>query len=220
MIILTYIYYGVILNTCYNPEEHRSGMNEKDIISDLQQKIVLYEDMNAYRELYELLSEKLFWFVHSFVRSKEAAEEIVSDVFIKLWKIRNELLAVENLQVFLYVIAKNFSLNYITREYKYPRVSLDEMQFELPSSINPEEQYISAEMADKIREAVGKLPSQCRLIFQMVREDGLKHKEVAAILSISELTVRNQLVIAARKIAMAVHPHLQRFTAKHKHRLP
>lgn len=193
-------------------------MEEKRIISELQQKIALYEDMQAYRALYELLSGRLYWFVYAMVKSKEAAEEIVSDVFIKLWTMRNALLSVDNLQVFLYVIAKNFSLNYLTKEYKHPRVSLDEMQVESTASLNPEELYISTETAARIREAIEKLPAQCRLIFKMVREDGLKYKEVAAILDISELTVRNQLVIAVKKITEAVQPHLPYTTLKPRHR--
>lgn len=184
-------------------------MTEKEIISDLQQRIALCEDMKAYRRLYELLYERLFWFSFSFVRSREVAEEIVSDVFIKIWNIRDELRAIENLTVYLYIIAKNCSLNYITKKYKYPQVSLDDIQFEVVSNINPEELYISAELGKKIREAIDQLPAQCRLIFQMVREDGLKPKEVADILGIAEMTIRNQLTIAAKKIALALQPHLQ-----------
>lgn len=185
-------------------------MKETAIIAELQQKISLCEDMKAYRQLYDLLYERLFWFSWSFVKSKEAAEEIVSDVFIKLWNIRNKLADIENLTVFLYTIAKNFSLNYITKNYKYPQVSLDALQLEIVSAVNPEELYISSEMVNKINEAIRALPSQCKLIFQLVREDGLRHKEVASILHISEITVRNQLTIAAKKIAQAIQPQLNR----------
>jgi RNA polymerase sigma-70 factor, Bacteroides expansion family 1 len=189
-------------------------MTEKQIISHLQQRIALCEDMKAYRRLYELLYERLFWFSYSFVKSREVAEEIVSDVFIKIWNIRDELRSVDNLTVYLYIIAKNCSLNYITKKYRYPQVSLDDIQFEVVSNINPEELYISAELGKKIREVIAQLPTQCRFIFQMVREDGLKPKEVAEILSIAEMTVRNQLTIAARKIALALQPHLQNATTR------
>lgn len=183
-------------------------MENKASIADLQQKIALYEDMKAYRQLYDLLYERLFWFSFSFVKSREAAEEIVSDVFIKLWTMRSQLLTVDNLSVFLYIIAKNFSLNYITRHYKYPQVSLDELPLEVDTTIDPEELYISSEMVNRIKEAVNHLPGQCKLIFQLVREDGLKYKEVAAILQLSELTVRNQLAIALKKIAAELKPNL------------
>jgi len=191
-------------------------MKETAIIAELQQKVGLCEDMKAYRQLYDLLYERLFWFSYSFVKSREAAEEIVSDVFIKLWNIRSKLTDIDNLVVFLYTIAKNFSLNYITKNYKYPQVSLDEIQLEIVTSVNPEELYISTEMAAKINETIRQLPSQCKLIFQLVREDGLKHKEVAAILNLSEITVRNQLTIAAKKIAQAIRPQLNTTTPVQK----
>ena len=191
-----------------NPGTRLPSMKENAIIAELQQKISLCEDMKAYRQLFDLLYERLFWFSYSFVKSREAAEEIVSDVFIKLWNIRDRLSDIDNLAVFLYTIAKNFSLNYITKNYKYPQVSLDELQLEIVSSVNPEDLYISTEMVNKINDTIRRLPSQCRLIFQMVREDGLKQKEVASILHLSEITVRNQLTIAAKKIAQAIQPQL------------
>ncbi|HEX9509203.1 MAG TPA: RNA polymerase sigma-70 factor [Puia sp.] len=171
-------------------------------IKELQQRIALYEDMKAYKLLYDLLFKGLHSFSYAFVKSSEAAEEIVSDVFIKLWQIRNELTAIDNLKVYLFIIAKHFSLNYITKHHKNPIVSLEEMEAETMIEIgDPEEICISADTFDQIREAVRQLPPQCRIIFQLVKEEGLKYKEVAAILHISILTVRNQVGIATRKIA-------------------
>jgi RNA polymerase sigma-70 factor (ECF subfamily) len=179
-------------------------MRKRELISDLQRRIALCDDMAAYRTLFDTLRQELFFFSFSIVRSREVAEEIVSDVFIKLWRMRNELPNIENLTVFLYTIAKNLSINHITRNYKYPKVSLDAIEVENISSFdNGEELFISSEMAKRIQLAINGLPAQCKLIFQLVRENGLKHKEAAAILNISEFTVRNQLVIAAKKIAAA-----------------
>jgi RNA polymerase sigma-70 factor (family 1) len=179
-------------------------MEKRELISELQRKIALCDDMVAYRTLYDTLHRELFLFSYSIIKSREVAEEIVSDVFIRLWKIRSELPAIENLTVFLYTIAKNLSINHITRNYKHPRVSLDTIEVENISTFdNAEEMFITAELARRIQLAINNLPSQCKIIFQLVREGGLKHKEVAAILNISVLTVRNQLVIAAKKIAAA-----------------
>ena len=180
-------------------------MEKRELISDLQRKIALCDDMTAYRSLYHLLHNELFLFSYSIIKSREVAEEIVSDVFIKLWRIRNEILAIENLAVYLYTIAKNLSINQITRNYKFPKVSLDVIEVENISNFDDaEELFITAELARRIQDAVTTLPPQCKIIFQLVREHDLKHKEVAGILNISDLTVRNQLVIAVKKIASAV----------------
>jgi RNA polymerase sigma-70 factor (ECF subfamily) len=74
--------------------------------------------------------------------------------------------------------------------------------------LTPEDELISAELAKKLSQAIRELPSQCRIIFQLVKEDGLKYKEVASILDISVLTVRNQVAIALKKLEAAL-PSLQ-----------
>jgi RNA polymerase sigma-70 factor, Bacteroides expansion family 1 len=166
--------------------------------------------MQAYHALYNLFFNNLRRFCYSFVKSKEAAEEIVSDVFIKLWQIRNKLTEIENLKVYLYSIAKNFCLNYITRHFKNPVSSLDDMDIEAVISLdNPEELCISADILQAIHQTIRQLPPQCRLIFQMVKEDGMKYKEVADVLNISVLTVRNQVSIATKKIAKPCLPILE-----------
>lgn len=161
--------------------------------------------MRAYEELYNRFFDGLHRFAFSFVKSNEVAEEIVSDVFIKIWQIRNRLSEVENLKVYLYTIARNFSLNYIQRTYKTPPVSLDELDvMPVVEMGNPEEMLISAETLRALRQVIQELPPQCRLIFQLVKEEGLKYKEVAEILQVSPLTVRNQLAIAVRRLGQAL----------------
>lgn len=186
-------------------------MNDPNHIRSLQERIALYDDMQAYHALYDLFFKNLHRFCFSFVKSSEAAEEIVSDVFIKLWQIRNKLPEIENLKVYLYQIAKNFCLNYITRHFKNPVASFDEMDIEAVISLdNPEELCISADIINAIQQTIKQLPPQCRLIFQMVKEDGMRYKEVADILHISVLTVRNQVAIATRKIAEALPAYISR----------
>ena len=167
--------------------------------------------MQAYHALYDLFFTNLHRFCFSFVKSSEAAEEIVSDVFIKLWQIRNKLPEIENLKVYLYQIAKNFCLNYITRHFKNPVARLDDIDIEAVISLdNPEELCISSDIINTIQQSIRQLPPQCRLIFQMVKEDGMRYKEVAEILHVSVLTVRNQVAIATRKIAEALPAYISR----------
>jgi len=173
-------------------------------IHEIQLRIALYDDMKAYKRLYELLSEGLYRFSYSMVRSAEVAEEIVSDVFIKVWQIRSRLSEIDNLRVYLYTIARNFSLNYLARNAENRVVGLDAVdKGAFAEGNSPAELCISADLAKQMRRIVQQLPPQCRLIFQLVREEGLKYKEVAAILDISPFTVRNQLAIAIQKIGEA-----------------
>lgn len=174
-------------------------------IQELQKRIDLFEDMDAYKELYHLCFDGLHRFAISFVKSNEVAEEIVSDVFIKIWQMRGRLSEIENLRVYLYTIAKNFSINYLQRSQKNPPLHLDAMDIETQVAFgNPEDLYISEELRQRIQLLIRQLPPQCRLIFQLVKEEGLAYKEAADILQVSPLTVRNQLTIAVRRIAAAL----------------
>ena len=185
-------------------------LNNTDYIKDLQQRIELYEDMKAYRELYDMLFHSLHRFSWSFVKSKEVAEEIVSDVFIKVWQIRSKITEIKNLKEYLYIITKNFSLNYITRNYKNTTVSLDEIDFEPAVNLGtPEDLSITVDIIRQVHNAVAQLSPRCRIIFQLVKEDNLSYKEVAAILNLSVFTVRNQLSIAVQKLSDALPKYLQ-----------
>jgi RNA polymerase sigma-70 factor (family 1) len=185
-------------------------LQPNDVIKDLQMRFALYEDMKAYKELYILLFDGLHRFSFSLIKSSEGAEEIVSDVFIKLWQIRDQLNKIENLKVYLYTITKNFSLNYITKNSKNPVVHLEQMNIKTVLEFkSPEDLFISAEAVGNINKVIHSLPPQCKLIFQLVKEEGLKYKEVASVLNISVFTVRNQLAIAIRKIGEALPQNLR-----------
>ena len=68
---------------------------------------------------------------------------------------------------------------------------------------------ITAEMLRRINNAINALPPRCKLVFKLVKEDGLPYKEVADILDISIKTIDNQLAIALRKISEAINLQLK-----------
>ena len=185
-------------------------MLQDNTIRDLQMRIALSEDMTAYKELYLLMFDSLFHFSYSFVKSKQVAEELVSDVFIKLWQIRSQLNAVDNLKLYLFGITKNFSLSYLARASKNLSIQLDDMDLnetDIESVIefkNPEDLYISKETIKNVMKAIQGLPPQCQIIFSLVKVEGLRYKEVARLLDISVFTVRNQVAIATKKIEEAL----------------
>jgi len=176
-------------------------MSDKLHIKELQERIACYSDMKAYESLYKLLFPLLFQFSFSFLRSKEAAEEVVSDVFIKIWELGGRLSEVENLKAYLYKVTKNFSLNYISRNYKHIQLSIDELPFDdIISWEDPEAMLLSGEAVRRIHQCIKELPPKCRIIFQLVKIDGLSYEEAADVLGLSLYTVRNQMSIGLRKM--------------------
>ncbi|MFT3825383.1 MAG: RNA polymerase sigma-70 factor [Chitinophagaceae bacterium] len=157
-------------------------------------------------ELYKLLSRRLLHFAKTITRSDAAAEEIVEDVFVKLWTNRYRITEIDNLTVYLYVAVKNRSLNLLSQKAKSlteaPYEDLDIVAGNMAS--DPYNRLVTTEMMQKMQQAVDNLPPRCKMIFKLVREDGLRHKEVAEILNISVNTVDVQMAIAIKKICTAL----------------
>lgn len=174
-------------------------------IDHLTRRIALYDDAIAYKELFLLYHAKLINFSVLITRSRESAEEVVSDVFMKVWNNRATLTRIENFHLYIYIITKNLSINNWLRQKKEQSFSLDEMVIEFKSIyLDPEQLMITSEMYKRIRRAIQMLPPKCQLIFKLIKEDGLKHREVAELLGLSLKTVENQMTIALRKIGQSI----------------
>jgi len=164
-------------------------------------------DENGFKQFYHLLFFKLYQLAYSFVYSKETSEEIVNDVFLCLWQKRDRLSAINNTQVYLYVAVKNASLNYLRKSNLTIPVSIDDLPVDhFPLVASPELLLAQREVQQQVREAIEQLPPRCRLIFKLVKEDGLSYKQVAAILRISVKTVDSQLCLALKKLATILPP--------------
>ncbi|NIG54490.1 RNA polymerase sigma-70 factor [Chitinophaga sp. Cy-1792] len=171
-----------------------------DEIREWQLQISRYDDEQAFARLFRHFYERMLHFCMRYVPVREAAEEIVSDVFVKIWNRREELVNINNLQVYLFVAVKNHSLNY-QEVYSHLRiVPLTGAAAELNNSIDLEKDLEWKEMRFMLDQVVASLPAQCRRIFQLIKEDGFKYKEVAEILGISPRTVETQLFRAMRRL--------------------
>lgn len=180
------------------------------MISTWQKNIALNNDSNAFKALYLHLMPGLSKFAHSFVKDALAAEDIVADIFAALWSNRAELLKIDNLRVYLFTSVRNACMNYLQKRDRITFYAFEEMEVLLEplGTINPEQQLIAGEMTQAMQEAIDKLPPKCRLIFKLAKEERLKYKEIAAILSISVRTIDSQLAIAFQRIHAAVDAHL------------
>ena len=154
------------------------------------------------RLLFDSFSSRLIHFSNSILRNRETAIEVVDEVFVKFWKNCEQASSIRNINVYLYTAVKNSSLNHLTR--KSNELTTDPFEFiNLNNSTdeNPEQLMITAELFRKIEKAVDELPPRCKMIFKLVRQDGLKYKEVAEILNVSSNTVDAQMVIAVKRLS-------------------
>lgn len=173
-------------------------------LREIQDRIALHNDEQAYKQLFHHFYASLYQFALSMVKSGQVAEEVVSDVFIHIWQKRAALTRIQNLKLYLFISTRNTSLNYL-RQQKKDTLLPDDYRVQLRSVyFDPEQLLITAEMINRIQQAIHQLPPRCQLIFKLIKEDGLKYKEVAELLNLSVKTIENQMTLALRKIGTAI----------------
>ncbi len=181
---------------------------KNNIIKLLLDKIREEDDESAFKDLFYLLYHRLVNFSVQYVEHKETAEEIVSDIFTKLWIDRSNTKHIVNPETYLFIAVKNRSLNYVKKFSRFRIIHLEETnEDKLVNNHDPEKELERRELNFKMDAAIETLPQQCKIVFNLVKQDGLKYKEVAEILEISPRTVETQLVRALKKLNQIIGPY-------------
>ncbi len=176
-------------------------MIANELIHHLIDEIALHNSEKAYKTLFMQMHESLVDFATSILKSAEDAEEVVSDFFIIIWQRRAQLQSIENPRMYFYTGVKNAALNKLKSIKRSRQTSGIEWETSLKSVFfNPEELMLSAEIVKEVMKAVNELPPKCKIIFKLVKEEGLKYAEAANLLDISVKTVEAQMAIALRRI--------------------
>ncbi|MGL5317926.1 MAG: RNA polymerase sigma factor [Bacteroidales bacterium] len=165
---------------------------------------VSQDDKKAFEELFELFYDEIYRFIRYFV-SEADAQDVLSESFISVWRNRERLNTVTDFKSYLYTIARNLSYSFLNSKNRVHNVSLDELPVTMDIDYSRIDTHLMCdEVEDVYLEALNSLPERCKLIFIMVREDNLKHKEIADILQISVGTIEQQMNIAIKKLVEAV----------------
>ncbi|WP_256006778.1 RNA polymerase sigma factor [Pedobacter deserti] len=161
-------------------------------------------DPKAFRVLFDIYRNKVFRYAFRYLKSKEQSEEIVQEVFLKIWVKRRELSDVDNFGGYLRMVAVNQTLDALKKralEYK------SQIDFQRESSevySKSEEILMLKDSHAHIGAIINKLPKQQRLVCQMYYNEGLKQREIAEKLGISTLTVKVHLREAIKKLKSTV----------------
>lgn len=149
-------------------------------------------DLSSFRILYEAFHIKVFNFCLLYLKSKEDAEEIVQDTFVKIWQHKHELDPERSINGYVFRIAKNLALNRLRKKVNPGEAALP--LYEKAKWLNQtEEEVLFHEMEGLLAEAIEGLPPKRQEIFKMSRINGLSHEQIATHLRISEQTVKGQI---------------------------
>jgi RNA polymerase sigma-70 factor, ECF subfamily len=166
-------------------------------------------DISTFEALFHQYYNGLCGYAEHLLGLKEVAEEVVQDVFYNIWKNRESLRIRQSLQSYLYRSAYNNSMMYLRkmrREYFMEDVNRPEPSLDAP---DPLEVIQLDEVSGLISETLESLPVRTREIFRMNRQEGLKYREIAQKLSISEKTVEANMGKALRALRNSMERYEQ-----------
>jgi RNA polymerase sigma-70 factor (ECF subfamily) len=166
-------------------------------------------DISSFEELFHQYYNGLCSYAQNLLGLKEVAEEVVQDVFYNIWKNRESLLIRQSLKSYLYRSAYNNSMMYLRkmrREYFMEDLSRPEPSMDAP---DPLEVIQLDEVSGVILRTLEALPERTREIFRMNRQEGLKYREIAQKLSISEKTVEANMGKALKALRNSLERYEQ-----------
>lgn len=152
-------------------------------------------DRQAFSTLYSRYLGALFQYILLFTIEKDMAEEIVQDVFVRIWEKRASMVEVASFKAYLFRAAKNQLINYLKREQVRLRVT-GEWEAAATAAVNPEDTQLQVDyrrVRDLLRRGIDGLPKRRREVFLLSTEEGLSLDEIAARLGISKNVVKKQL---------------------------
>ena len=180
------------------------------VLKERQQlKRIQKGDMASFEALFNRFYPGLCAYARSLVGTKEVAEEVVQDVFYNIWKNRETIRIRYSVQSYLYRSAYNHSMMHLRkmrREHFMEDVSGPEPEMDAP---DPSQAIQLDEVSGLIAETLENLPERTREIFRMNRQEGMKYKEIAEKLSISEKTVEANMSKALKALRKSMEKYEQ-----------
>lgn len=158
-------------------------------------------DENAFKTLFYLYKTRLYAYIFKITKSSEIAEELVTDVFMKIWLSRDLIPKINHFDAFLFRIAYHKAIDFLRQAARDPVLhDLLWEKIQLAEETSADSNLLKKEYEKKLREAIGLLSPRKKMIFRMSRMEGLSHDQIAEKLHLSKNTVNNHIVEAKQFI--------------------
>jgi len=161
----------------------------------------------AFGAIVAAYADRLCKYVYRYVRSREVAEDLVQEVFLRLWE-RGDELAVRDPLPYLYRAVHNRAIVYLRHQSVHERWQARVAVAPVPKAEGANIEVERAELVRALDRAIADLPERCRQVFTMSREQGLSHAEIARILGLSVKTVESHIWRAMTTLRASVAPYL------------
>ena len=156
-------------------------------------------DIDAFDKIYKKYSNRLYLFVFGILKSQKDAEDIIQEVFIKVWDKRGKINEYMSFQSFLFTIAHNTTISLIRKKIKETDFVSQIKSIQISEEKASNETEIEyKELKERLENTVSKLPQRQQQVYSLSRNEELSYKEIAKKLNISVNTVENHMVKALK----------------------
>ena len=150
------------------------------------------DDEAAYTEIYHRYKKKLFFHAYKKLNDQSQAEDVVQDLFIKLWQ-KRAIIATNSLPSYLYTAIRNGVLDIISHQSVQSAYIISLQEFLNRGEAVTDHRVRMNMLKELIDKEIAKLPDKMREVFEMSRKMHLSHRQISDELGISEKTVKNQV---------------------------
>lgn len=164
-------------------------------------------DRSAYTALFDATYDALYGFARYIVRDEEAAHDILQDVFLKLWQVRDTIDASRSLRALMYQMVRNYALNHERRKKTHATDSLDQALAEPAIDATTEEDIDAQALQERLHAWIAQMPDRRREAFVLSRFEGLSHEEIARVMELTPRTVNNHIVLALQDLRGRLHAY-------------
>jgi len=163
----------------------------------------------AFRTLFEQYWDNIYGVAFAFTKSPVIAEEMVQDIFVKIWLHRDRLPQIKKFNDYLFIVARNHILTQLRKKINEQPFSEHLLEYFQERGNNPEDQFMCRETERLVQKAIELLPAQQHTIYCLSREQGLNQEEIATRLNISIHTVKSHMNKALQFIRNYLHMHTE-----------
>jgi RNA polymerase sigma-70 factor (family 1) len=157
-------------------------------------------NQKAFGELFQLFSPKVYVFAFRLTHSRPLAEDVLQEVFLKIWENRMALKNVDHFPSYLYAVTRNHSFNVLKRIALDIKAKAYITEHQAIADRQTEETVIYRDQQHILNRLVDQLPPQQKLVYSLCHGEGLKYEEAAQRLKLSRLTVKTHMQHALRTI--------------------
>lgn len=184
-------------------------MGSPTVLSDEDLKrllsLIKEDDQVAFGSLYDYVARRLFKFVYSKVRKKEATEEIIQDIFVSLWNNRKTLQVNTSIDAYLYGAAKNKIMSFVRSEHVRKEYAAEFTRFAHEHHDNSVQELLDVNDLQVILQLkMAELPDKCQAVFRRSRMEHTPIAQIAAEMKISTRTVENYITQALRHLRTSI----------------